>query len=164
MTKWQNSGKYKNVGKILDLISIVIILISVIMTIKYWMNAPDIIPTHYSLLGEANGYGSKNTLFLLLGIEVVIYIGMSILSKYPQIYNYVVVINDSNREKQYNMSTTFVRVMKLELLIIFSYIQLIGVIPKTSGKSMMSPYFLTLELIVVFGSIAFYIRKSIKNK
>ncbi|GAA0084694.1 hypothetical protein UT300007_11330 [Clostridium sp. CTA-7] len=164
MSKWESSGKYKNINKILDIIGIILILALVIITFMYWLNAPDIVPTHYNVRGEIDGYGSKNTIFFLLSIVIILYIGLYFLAKYPQIYNYAVKITPVNKEKQYNMATTFMRVLNVELVLIFFYIQLKQVTSISGNNKNLSMAFLPIELMVLFGSIAFYIYKSIKNK
>lgn len=81
--------------------------------------APDIVPTHFDFNGEVDGYGSKNTLFISLPITVIMYIGLAILAKYPEIYNYAIEITPRNKERQYSMATTFIRVMNIEIVSIF---------------------------------------------
>lgn len=164
MSKWESSGKYKNINKILDIIGIILILALVIITFMYWLNAPDIVPIHYNVRGEIDGYGSKNTIFFLLSIVIILYIGLHFLVKYPQIYNYAVKITPLNKEKQYNMATTFMRVINVELLLIFLYTQLKQVTSISGNNKNLSMAFLPIELMVLFGSIAFYIYKSIRDK
>lgn len=96
MGKWDSKDRYEKVNKFLDIIGLILVLALVIMTFIYWRKAPDIIPTHYNFKGEIDAYGSKNTVFILLPIVLITYIGIAVLSKFPQVYNYPIEIKKSN--------------------------------------------------------------------
>lgn len=157
MRKYDIKDKYKKINKCLDIIGLILAVALVIMTFIYWGKAPDIIPTHYNFKGEVDAYGSKNTIFILLPIALMSYIGIAILSKFPQVYNYPVEINPRNKEKQYLMASTFIRVLNVEIVTLFFFIQM------NSGK-VLSIAFLFIFLLIIFGSIGFYIYKAIKCK
>ena len=157
MGKGDNKARYKRINKFLDIIGLALVVALVIMTFIYWGNAPDIIPTHYNFKGEVDAYGSKNTVFILLPIVLITYIGIAVLSKFPQVYNYPVEINPRNKEKQYLMASTFIRVLNVEIVTLFFFIQM------NSGK-VLSIAFLFIFLLIIFGSIGFYIYKAIKCK
>ncbi|MDU7454643.1 DUF1648 domain-containing protein [Clostridium saudiense] len=157
MGKGDNKARYERINKFLDIIGLALVVALVIMTFIYWGNAPDIIPTHYNFKGEVDAYGSKNTVFILLPIVLITYIGIAVLSKFPQVYNYPVEINLRNKEKQYLMASTFIRVLNVEIVTLFFFIQM------NSGK-VLSIAFLFIFLLIIFGSIGFYIYKAIKCK
>lgn len=164
MDKWTSTEKYKRINKILDIMGIVIVIVLIGMTFINWGKSPDIVPIHYNFRGEVDGYGSKNTLFILLPIAIITYMGLAILSKYPEIYNYAVEINPRNKEKQYSMASTFIRIINIETLGIFFYIQIVIGSTMSSESSSLSMAFLPIAMIILFGSIGFYIYKSVKCK
>lgn len=163
MEKWKNTGKYAKINKYLDIIGVVLVVALIVITCIYWIKAPDIVPIHFNFKGEIDSYGSKNTLFILLPIVIIIYIGLAILSKYPEVCNYCIEINDKNKEKQYSMASTFIRIINVEMLAIFFYIQISMAISMNNGKSL-SITFLPITLFILFGSVGFYIYKSVKLK
>lgn len=163
MGGWKIMDKNSKINKCLDIIGMVWVIILVVMTFIYWEKAPEVVPTHYNFKGEIDAYGSKNTLFILLPIAVIIYIGIAILAKFPNIYNYPVEINSRNKEKQYLMASTFIRVINVETLSIFFYIQISTGVAMNSGKGL-SIAFLPISIVVLFGSIGVYIYKSVKCK
>lgn len=163
MEKWKNTGKYAKINKYLDIIGVVLVVALIVITCIYWIKAPDIVPIHFNFKGEIDSYGSKNTLFILLPIAIIIYIGLAILSKYPEVCNYCIEINDKNKEKQYSMASTFIRIINVEMLAIFFYIQISMAISMNNGKSL-SITFLPITLFILFGSVGFYIYKSVKFK
>ncbi len=86
MGKWKSLDKYSKINKSLDIIGMILVISLVVMTFIYWGKAPEVVPTHYNFKGEIDAYGSKNTLFILLPIAVITYIGIAILAKFPNIY------------------------------------------------------------------------------
>ena len=163
MGKWRSIGKYAKINKCLDIIGIILVISLIVVTFAYWGKAPDIVPTHFNFKGEIDAYGSKNSLFILLPIAIIIYIGLAILSKYPQVCNYCIEITPKNKEKQYSMASTFIRIINVEMLFILFYIQINTAISMNNGKSL-SIVFLPIAIFVLFGSVSFYIYKSIKFK
>lgn len=164
MAKWRCSGKYKNINKALDIIGVLLIISLCIITFIEWRNAPNIIPTHYNFQGEIDAYGSKNMLFFLLPIVVILYIGLYVLAGYPEVYNYAIRITEENKERQYNMASTLIRVLNIELVLTFTYIQLKQATSIFSETDNLSLWFLPIVLVIIFGTLAFYIYKSVKNK
>jgi len=61
------------------------------------------------------------------------------------------------------MASTFMRVINVEIMVIFVSMQIrLDITGNNNGNSFL--IFLPIELIIIFGRIAFYIYKSIKNK
>ena len=163
MDKWKSEYPYENINKCLDIVGLILVMALIIITFIYWSKAPDIVPTHFNFNGEIDAYGSKNTLFILLPIVIISYIVLAILSKYPQVYNYCIEITPRNKEKQYLMASTFIRVINVEIVAIFFYSQVSIAIAMNNGKGL-SIAFLPIALFILFGSIGFYIYKSVKFK
>ena len=163
MDKYKAKGKYKNINRLLDIIGSTLLILLIVTTFMYWGKAPDIVPTHFNFKGEIDAYGSKNTLFILLPIVIIAYTGLAVLSKYPQVCNYCIEITPRNKEKQYSMASTFIKIINVEIVAIFFYIQVSIAISMNNGKSL-SIVALPIVLFILFGSIGVYIYKSVKFK
>ena len=48
---------------------------------------PEQIPTHYSLLGKINGYGSRNSIFMMPGVLLVMLPAIIITGMFPAAWN-----------------------------------------------------------------------------
>ena len=162
----QEKGKSfcKKINAIIDVISAILVVTMIVGTFFIWKAAPDIVPTHFNFKGQVDNYGSKNIVFLLLVIAVICYVGMTVLSKYPKIYNYCIEITPENKEKQYLMAQTCIKLLNLEVAAIFLYIQLkIGAM-MSSGNESFSIAIVPITLIVLAATIGIYVWQSIKNK
>ena len=100
MNKWLSKIDYKKVNMIMDAISALSIIGMIVCTFFLWKNSSDRVPMHYNFNGEVDTYGSKSSMLILLFIDVICYVGIALLSKYPEVYNYCVEINEENREKR----------------------------------------------------------------
>jgi uncharacterized membrane protein len=80
---------------------------------------PGNIPIHYNTSGKADSYGNKFFLLLLPVIPTAIFFGITALSKYPHIFNYIVTITEENARRQYSLALRLLRVMKIAVVLIF---------------------------------------------
>lgn len=90
---------------------------------RYYPQLPATIPTHFNGAGQVDGWGGKNTLFMMpaLGI-LLIYLPMTIMQRFPQIYNYMWAITEENARVQYQMARTFMIWLKTETVWMFTVI------------------------------------------
>ena len=66
-----------------EVLAVLGIIVHALILFYYWSALPDVIPTHFGISGEADGWGSKNTLFVLLVMSVVSYVTMTVLNFFP---------------------------------------------------------------------------------
>ena len=72
--------------RILDGLCILLCLAMVIYDIISYVNLPEIIPLNYNLSGETTGYGNKYTIFILLGIILIITASLCVMLRIPGFY------------------------------------------------------------------------------
>src|SRR5690625_7494445 len=68
-----------------------------------WQSLPSEVPAHYNALGEVDRWGSKWEMLILPIIATVLWIGMTILEKYPHVYNYINLTEDNVRNQYLNV-------------------------------------------------------------
>lgn len=98
---------------ILEIVCITVYVLLCIYLILSFPKLPDTIATHYGISGRADGFGSKYSLLFHMPISLILYVGLSLLQKYPHIYNYLVEINEKNALVQYTYAVKMIRVLKL---------------------------------------------------
>lgn len=134
------------------------------LTIKNYTTLPDIIPTHYNAAGEADGFGGKATLLFLPSIATIIFVGMTVLNRYPHIFNYPVNITADNAIRHYTNATSMIRYLKLILVVIFGMIAF-KTIQHANGQAVgLGIWFLPLTLVLTFIPLIFFMAKSLKAK
>lgn len=110
--------------KTLEISGKCIIMLLWILTAVAFFKMPDTIPTHFNALGQADNYGNKGTIFVLPIIATILFIGLTALNHYPQIYNYPEKITEENAVYQYSRATRMIRFLKLIMAILFTIIVL----------------------------------------
>ncbi|HNU59741.1 MAG TPA: hypothetical protein PKI08_07305, partial [Aquaticitalea sp.] len=91
----------------------------------------------------------------------VLFIGMTILNKYPHIFNYPTRINKDNALRQYTIATRMVRYLKFSVVLIFGLLAVETVRNAESQPSELNVWFLPLTLGIIFVPTIYYIMKSI---
>lgn len=86
-------------------------------------NLPDTIPTHFGLNGKPDDWGNKASIFILPAILTLVYFGISVLNKFPHIFNYPVQITAENAAYQYTKASRIIRLLKLLVVILFLFIE-----------------------------------------
>ena len=108
-------------------------LLFFIIWLSVFVNYPDLpneIPIHFNGRGQADAFGSKQSIWILMGVFSSIFIGIYILNKYPHLHNYTVKITEENALKNYRFSTRILRVVNFFNLLLLAFIL----------KTMMAPY------------------------
>ena len=129
----------------------------------YYSDLPDTIPTHFNATGEPDQYGSKAVVWLLPVIGLVTYLGLLWLNKYPHIFNYMGKITEENAYRQYQIATRMVRAMNAIIVWAFAYLTYFMIQIGLGKADGLGPYFIPVFLIVLFGTIGYYIYQSIKR-
>lgn len=130
------------------------------VTIKYWPLLPETIPHHFGVSGKPDAWGGKWILWLLPGISLVLYVGLTILSRYPHIYNYPWLITEKNAAAQYHLARTMIGALKAEIVLIFAYLQWQTIQVALGKAEGLGIAFLPAFLLLVFGTIGVYFRKA----
>lgn len=105
--------------KILEILGWIFIIALWSITIISYNQLSDIIPTHFNLKGEVDGYGEKWTIFLVASIATILFLAMSYLNKFPHRFNYLTVITKDNALRQYTIATRVIRFLKILMVAIF---------------------------------------------
>ena len=90
------------------------------------------------------------------------YIFLTILNKFPHVYNYIKPITKENAEYQYRCARQLIIMIKAEFMIIFTYIEWNNIKVALEKSSSLGTWFLPIVLIVIFGTLLIYIRKCLK--
>ncbi len=89
------------------------------LAIYHYRNLPDLISTHYSFTGEPDAWGIKKSLFWQISVAFVLYAGLTVVNRFPYVFNYPVEITKKNFKRQYRMARTLLSVIKLGMILIF---------------------------------------------
>ncbi|NOU47724.1 MAG: DUF1648 domain-containing protein [Bacteroidales bacterium] len=100
--------------------SLLLLLLLWISAISLFRQLPVVIPGHFNLSGEVDGYASKYTFFLIPVLGSVLFVVLAILLRYPEKFNYPVKITEANAQRQYQLAVRLLHWLKATLLIVFN--------------------------------------------
>ena len=144
----------ENVG---DVVAGIGVLVLVTLTAASWATLPDSVPTHFNAAGEVDDWGSKISLLLLPAVALVMWAGLTVLARYPHIFNYVRAITPENAARQYAMGRTFVVLLKAEMVWLFVSLQWMIITTARTGSAGIWASVLYVWIAAIFGSTAAYI-------
>lgn len=132
---------------VLNNLSIIVILSSIVFVIRIFPTLPDTIPIHYAQ-GEADRWGSKATIFLLQGFALLVFVSLYFLSKKPHLFNYPFTITEENAPRIYSVANLFMTILNFECVLIFTYLS-IDFVGQYSGTWLLITVF-AFPLVTIF--------------
>ncbi len=150
--------------KLVDLLGWLILLALWGLTISHFSTLPDTIPTHFNASGEADGFGSKASIIGLPVIATLLFVGLTVLNRYPHIFNYPTAITEDNALRLYTLATRMLRYLKLVLVLVFGGIEFMTIQHATRKAAGLGAWFLPLTLVLIFIPLIYFVIKSIKEK
>lgn len=108
---------------ILELISLIGLLGSAYILAKFWPDLPAAIPKHFGPTGEVDAWGDRSSLYFLLGINLFVYLMMTVIRWFPHTFNFPVTITADNAARQYQLAVWYISLLKAQVVWLFAYLQ-----------------------------------------
>ena len=137
--------------RILDLIGWIMLIGTLAYLILGWSSFPDQIPMHYNGAGEIDRWGGKGEIIFLEVVMWILYLGIGLVEKYPQIWNTGVEVTPQNKERVYRILKYMLKTLKTLTALIFAYL----IVNSLQGTPLPG-WFTPVTLILVFGDMAFW--------
>lgn len=151
------------IDKTVEITGIVTVLAVWVYILTNYSSLPDVIPTHYGGSGKADGYGDKVSILGLPAVATVIYIAITILNRFPHVFNYPSEITPENAVSQYTIMTRMMRWLKLVVVVIFGSIAYQTIATARSAEPELGSWFLPLTMVLLYGTIFYFLTKSISK-
>jgi len=110
-----------------------LVFMAVIFAVFY-PGLPEIIPTHFNFAGEPDAWGGKGMLIVLLIVPFALFVLITVVERFPAIWNMPVRITKENAARQYTLTRAFLTLIKAEIVWVFAYI-LYATCQVAAGKS-----------------------------
>jgi uncharacterized membrane protein len=119
-----------------------------------WNTIPAKVPSHYNAAGEVNHWGNKSELIIFPIISWLIYGMITLIERFPQIWNTGIRVTEENRTQVYRLLKNLIACVKMITLSIFSCMTVLSSLARN-----LPIWFLLAFLVLLFGTIAFFIVK-----
>jgi uncharacterized membrane protein len=150
--------------KLFEIVGWLLLLFIWGLTITNYASLPKTIPTHYNAAGQADGFGGKAFILTLPLLATILFIGLTLLNKFPQVFNYPTPVTQDNAFKQYTNATQLIRYLKLVIVVIFGLITFKTIQHANGASKGLGLSFLPLTLGLIFIPLMVFVIKSLKTK
>ncbi|MGC4377831.1 DUF1648 domain-containing protein [Fictibacillus sp. Mic-4] len=147
--------------KVLDAISILVIIATFCYLLYVWNDLPEQIPRHFDFAGRPDGWGTKRTIWIMPIVASVVFVFIFTLCKFPHVFNYPVEITEENAPRLYLLSRKMLCTINFEIVLFLSMI-LWEIIRVGFGKESFGIWFLPTFFIIVFGTIGITIYRIVR--
>lgn len=151
------------VEKMMDRISLLLIVINMIYLIGVWNTLPEQVPIHYNFKGQVDGWGGKSVIWLLPTISFILWFGLTMMERVPHFFNYPIEITEKNAAFQYKNARMMSVFLKVEMILFFLYTSWESVHVAKGNEGGLGVAELPILLILILGSIAFFVTRSLRN-
>lgn len=147
-----------------DVASLGGLILMVSCLVYFWPLLPETIPTHFGFSGAPDDWGSKNTLFLLPGLGLILYISLTVVGFFPHTYNYLWAITEKNARLQYKLAKALMGWLKVEIIWLFLYITWKTILVSLGRSAGLGIVFLPIFMAVTFGTLGIYFYLSARSR
>jgi uncharacterized membrane protein len=147
-----------------ELLALMLLVLLIAIPVFSLNDLPDRIPVHFNSAGQPDGFGNRTSLWILPVTGAFMYLLLTVIGAFPQIYNFPVKITPENALTQYRLATRLIRILKTVILVLFSFISYQTIRTATGNASGLGKAFLPVFLLITFGVIIFYIVLSLNNR
>jgi uncharacterized membrane protein len=151
MDKPKINLKLSKIDLTIETIGFLGIIFTMGLILACYQDLPRTLPRHYDLRGNPDGFGSKSIIWFLMTLNLAMYIGLTILTRFPHIYNYPYNITSDNAERQYKNSAMMLRVLKTLLVFQFLYLILAKIKIGLGESYGLGTLFTPITLIIMIG-------------
>ena len=145
--------------RILDLLGWILLIGTLAYLILGWSSFPDQIPMHYNGAGGIDRWGGKGEIIFIEVMMWILYLGIGVVEKYPQIWNTGVEVTVKNKEKVYRTLKYMLKTLKFLTALIFAYL-----IVNSLQSAPLPGWFTPAVMILIFGDRAFWMIRLFRIK
>ena len=137
---------------VMEYICRILLIGTLIYLIVRWNTIPDQIPIHYNAAGDIDGWGGKGMVWLLVVISWGLYLGITFVGRFPELWNTGVKITKKNKEKVYRLIKYLIGTSKLILISVFTLLIVFSTLAKP-----LPLWFAGIYLTILIADMAFWL-------
>lgn len=145
---------------VMEVLGAVGLVVLIGLPIYFYSDLPETISIHFGWSGKANGYGSKNMIWLLPILGLLVHIGMVWLNRIPHRFNYPQKVTQENARRLYMNGTRVIRTLNVVCILTFIYISWVVIQVSIGRQTGIGGWFVVLLIIVISGLSFYFYRKS----
>lgn len=140
------------------------LLFTIGLVVYHYPRLPDTVPSHFNGAGLPDDYAPKSSFLILPGIDLFVYILLTLIVLIPHQFNYAVKITPGNALKQYTMALNLIRYLKAAIIWLFFYISYATIRVAAREDSGLGVWFVPIILCATFIPLIIYLVMSFRNR
>ena len=147
----------KALDRIFESLAIAGVLCGLFIIIQAWPTLPQTIPIHFDASGNADGFGSKGTIWLLPAISVVMVPAILFFRRYPWLSNVPWEINEENALRQYELLVRLLSLCACAISFIFLVLTYDTISIASGGSSLFGKWLMPVFIVPIIGVLIWYL-------
>lgn len=128
-----------------------------IYLLMVYQSLPQTIPTHWNAAGTIDSWGSKNSIWWVYLMGVVLYAGVEVVCGFPSVWNMSGNLTEGNWRRVYGAMRSVMEVSNCIMAALFCYLSLISIYPQLPvGWPMF--LFIGIYMLLLVGGIVYVSR------
>lgn len=120
-----------------------------------WAALPEVVPIHFGLLGQPDGFAPKPALVILPFVALFLYVNLTFAERSNR-FNMPWKITDQNREALFSLARNLMFTLKLDLSALIAYLQIAVVETALKHMNGLGPWFAPVFLGSIFFTIGLF--------
>jgi len=133
---------------VINILCLILLIGIIIYLLISWSGIPDQIPGHFAADGTVNRWDSKGTLFIVPAIAWVLFIGITIIERFPHLWNTGVRVTEENKYRIYKITKSLLVTIKLFVVALFVSITIMQTLAQSLPVFFL-PVFLSLMSVII---------------
>ena len=146
-------------GFSVNIVCLALLMGNVVYLIVVWSSLPDQIPGHFDFAGNVTRYDGKGTLLVMPIFNWVLFLGLSLVERFPSAWNTGVKVTEENKERVYRIIRDMLVTVKFSIVVSFLFIS----VNQTLGSSL-PRWFMPAFLSLMFVPMIFFIVKLLRAR
>jgi len=164
MTKPKINPSLATTDYIIEAVGAISFLYMIAQLIVEYPEINDQVAIYFNSSGKADDWGDKSTLLILPIVTISLYVGMTVLTRYPYVFNYPVQITEENATKQYQLAKSLIIMLKAGIAGIFAFIQYQTIRISSGDAEGLGSFFIIVVMLVSSSPIVLYIILARRHK
>jgi uncharacterized membrane protein len=164
MTERSSSVPRTAYERVLQLAGVAVLMALCGYAFAVWGRIPPRVPVHFGARGLPDAWGARSSLLLLPVLGVALFVVLTVLERFPRLYNYPVRLTAQNAEALFRLGRQLVVTVKLTTTAILAYLFWASTRVALGEMPGLHRWFFPLTLAVIGATLAVTLPRMIRLK
>lgn len=147
-----------------EILSLTGVFAGLILLAVVWTDLPGQVPRHFGFSGEPTAWSGRWSVVFPIVLALGLYIGLTLIARYPHIFNYPIAITPENATIQYRLARSLIiwlKVLSVWMFVVIVWSQVRVATEETEG---ISPFLIFGFLIGIHVVLGIYLVQALRYR